>query len=309
MNYQDIFLLVPAVFLTVAILVFLFERWMQKRMVSRKITELLTPNQQPRRSSVFRTFGNSIFDELMDISAKLSLPEKAWNRQKLLLKFLRAGLYADSAFRFYFGIKGLLAIGLSIAMAIQLSILSPTSSLTTFLLYVALAAAIGYYLPNLYLHYRIEYRKRKNQDILADFVDLLIICIEAGMGLDAALSKIQNEFAQNNAIFSRELHITNLEIRAGSGRNVALKNLALRVDLEDLRNLVTMLVQVDQFGTSVANSLRIHSAVMRTTRMQRAEKIAGKIPVKMLIPMALCIFPGFLAVILGPAGIQIMNAF
>ena len=309
MNTQDIFLLMLAIFVAVAILVFLFERWMQKRIVSRKVAEYLTSSQRPLKSSVFKTYGNSIFDALMDFSLKLSLPDKAENQQRLLLKFLRAGIYVNSAFRIYFGVKGLLTIGSSVVMAIQLSIFSPTLSLTMFALYVVLAAAIGYYLPNLYLHYRVEYRKRKNQDVLADFVDLLIICIEAGMGLDAALSKIQNEFAQNNAIFSRELHITNLEIRAGSGRNVALKNLALRVDLEDLRNLVTMLVQVDQFGTSVANSLRIHSAVMRTTRMQRAEKIAGKIPVKMLIPMALCIFPGFLAVILGPAGIQIMNAF
>jgi tight adherence protein C len=123
------------------------------------------------------------------------------------------------------------------------------------------------------------------------------------------LNKIQNEFAHSNASFSKELRITNLEIRAGSGRNVALRNLALRVDLDDLRNLVTMLVQVDQFGTSVAASLRIHSDVMSVTRMQRAEKIAAKIQVKMLIPMVLCIFPGFLAAILGPAGIQLMSAF
>ena len=309
MNTQDIFLLMLAIFVAVAILVFLFERWMQKRIVSRKVAEYLTSSQRPLKSSVFKTYGNSIFDALMDFSLKLSLPDKAENQQRLLLKFLRAGIYVNSAFRIYFGVKGLLTIGSSVVMAIQLSIFSPTLSLTMFALYVVLAAAIGYYLPNLYLHYRVEYRKRKNQDVLADFVDLLIICIEAGMGLDAALSKIQNEFSQNNPIFSRELHIANLEIRAGSGRNVALKNLALRIDLEDLRNLVTMLVQVDQFGTSVANSLRIHSAVMRTTRMQRAEQIAGKIPVKMLVPMTLCIFPGFLVVILGSAVIQITNAF
>ena len=306
---ENIFLLVLTIFLVVAVLIFLFERWMSSRILGRKIADVLAVRQSSSKQSTIKTFGTSIVTALMNVSSALSLPDQSWNKQKLLLQFLRAGLYADTTFQFYFGIKGLLTIGLPAVLAIQLLIFSHTLGPTTSVLYVFMTAVIGYYLPDWYLQFRIKYRKGKNQDVLADFVDLLIICIEAGMGLDAALNKIQNEFAHSNAYFSRELRITNLEIRAGSGRNVALRNLALRVDLDDLRNLVTMLVQVDQFGTSVADSLRIHSDVMRVTRMQRAEKIAGKIPVKMLIPMVLCIFPGFLAVILGPAGIQLMRAF
>ena len=309
MTTENIFLLVLAIFLAVAVSIFLFERWMTSRIIGRKIADLLAVKQLSSKQSTIKAFGTSIFMVLMNVSSALSLPDQSWNKQKLLLQFLRAGLYADSTFKVYFGIKGLLTIGLPAVMAIQLLMFSSTLDSTTFVLYVFMAAVVGYYLPDWYLGYRIRYRQGKNQDVLADFVDLLIICIEAGMGLDSACNKIQNEFAHSNACFSRELRITNLEIRAGSGRNVALRNLALRVDLEDLRNLVTMLVQVDQFGTSVANSLRIHSDVMRVNRMQRAEKIAAKIPVKMLIPTVLCIFPGFLAVILGPAGIQLMNAF
>lgn len=309
MTTEDIFLLVLTIFLVVAVFIFLFERWMSNRIIGRKIADVLAARESPSRQLQTKSFVTSILVVLMNVSSALSLPDQSWNKQKLLLKFLRAGLYADTTFQFYFGIKGLLTIGLPVVMATQLLIFSPTLGLTMSAVYVFMAAAIGYYLPDWYLQYKIGYRKGKNQDVLADFVDLLIICIEAGMGLDAALNKIQSEFAHNNACFSRELRITNLEIRAGSGRNVALRNLALRVDLDDLRNLVTMLVQVDQFGTSVADSLRIHSDVMRVTRMQRAEKIAGKIPVKMLVPMILCIFPGFLAVILGPAGIQLMTAF
>ena len=308
MTTENIFLLVLTSFLVAAVSIFLFERWMGRRIIGRKIADVLETKQLSSKQSTIKRFGTSILAVLMSVSAALSLPDKSWNKQKLLLQFLRAGLYAET-FKLYFGAKGLLAIGLPVVMAIQLSILSPTLDLTMFALYVFMTAVIGYYLPDWYLKYRIGYRKVKNQDILADFVDLLVICIEAGMGLDSAFNKIQNEFSHSNACFSQELRITNLEIRAGSGRNVALRNLALRVDLDDLRNLVTMLVQVDQFGTSVAASLRIHSDVMRVTRMQRAEKIAAKIPVKMLIPMVLCIFPGFLAVILGPAGIQLMNAF
>ena len=309
MTTEDIFVLVLTIFLVVAVFIFLIERWVSRRIIGRKIADALAAKQLSSKQSAIKKFGTSILVLLMNVGTVLSLPDQSWNKQKLLLQFLRAGLYADSTFQFYFSIKGLLTIGLSAVMAILLLIFSPTLDLITLALYVFIAAVIGYYLPDWYLKYRIGYRRRKNQDILADFVDLLIICIEAGMGLDAALNKIQNELSYSNACFSKELRITNLEIRAGSGRNVALRNLALRVDLDDLRNLVTMLVQVDQFGTSVADSLRIHSNVMRVTRMQRAEKIAAKIPVKMLIPMVLCIFPGFLAVILGPAGIQVMNAF
>ena len=306
---EDIFVLVLTIFLVVAVFIFLFERWMSSRIIGRKIADILATKQSSFKQSTIKGFGTSILAALMNVGSVLSLPDQSWNKQKLLLQFLRAGLYADSTFQFYFSIKGLLTIGLPAVMAILLSIFSPTLSLTTLASYLLMAAVIGYYLPDWYLKYRIGHLKGKNQDVLADFVDLLIICIEAGMGLDAALNKIQNEFAYSNASFSKELRITNLEIRAGSGRNVALRNLALRVDLDDLRNLVTMLVQIDQFGTSVAASLRIHSDVMRVTRMQRAEKIAAKIPVKMLMPMVLCIFPGFLAVILGPAGIQLMSAF
>ena len=309
MTTEDIFVLVLTAFLAVAVFIFLFERWMSSRIIGRKIADVLAVKQLSSRQSTIKRFGTSIFSALMNVGSALSLPGQSWNKQKLLLKFLQAGLYADSTFQFYFSIKGLLTIGLPTAMVTLLLIFSATLDMTTLASYALMVAAIGYYLPDWYLKYRIGYRKGKNQDVLADFVDLLIICIEAGMGLDAALNKIQIEFTYSNACFSQELRITNLEIRAGSGRNVALKNLALRVDLDDLRNLVTMLVQVDQFGTSVADSLRIHSNVMRVTRMQRAEKIAAKIPVKMLIPMVLCIFPGFLAVILGPAGIQISNAF
>jgi tight adherence protein C len=309
MTTEDIYVLVLTIFWVVAVFIFLFEKWMGRRIIGRKIADVLATKQLSSKQSIIKRFGTSILAALMNVSAAISLPDQSWNKQKLLLQFLRAGLYADSTFQFYFSIKGLLTIGLSAVMVILLLIFTSTVDLTTIALYGLMAAVIGYYLPDWYLKYRIGYRKGKNQDVLADFVDLLVICVEAGMGLDAALNKIQIELAYTNACFSKELHITNLEIRAGSGRNVALRNFALRVDLDDLRNLVTMLVQVEQFGTSVANSLRIHSDVMRITRMQRAEKIAARIPVNMLIPMVLCIFPGFLAVILGPAGIQLMNVF
>ena len=235
------------------------------------------------------------------------MSNNVFDRQKLSLKLIRAGLYENSATIIYLGTKSALAIGLPVMGSILLMSLFPEQNLSVFTIYLACLAGAGYFLPDLYIKYRTGYRKQKNQDVIGDFVDLLVVCVEAGLGLDAAFNKIQTEFSVTNPIFAQELYITNLEIRAGSGRNIGLKNLALRVDLDDLRNLVGMLVQIDQFGTSVADSLRIHSKLVRVSRMQRAERIAAKLPIKMLIPMVLCIFPGFLVIILGPAIIQMMS--
>jgi tight adherence protein C len=127
--------------------------------------------------------------------------------------------------------------------------------------------------------------------------------------MDAAINRVSQEIARSSKILAEEFYLAALEIRAGAGRSTALKNLALRVDLEDLHSLVSMLVQADRFGTSLADSLRIQSEVMRTKRMQRAEEIAAKVPVKMLIPLIFFIFPSLLMVLIGPAVLQISAIF
>jgi tight adherence protein C len=127
--------------------------------------------------------------------------------------------------------------------------------------------------------------------------------------LDAALNRVSKEIVRTNPYLAEELYLTNLEIRAGSGRNAALKGLALRVNLDAVHNLVSMLVQADRFGTSVADSLRVQAGLMRIQRMQVAEEIASKIPVKMLVPMIFFIFPALIIVIIGSAIIQIRTLF
>jgi tight adherence protein C len=147
------------------------------------------------------------------------------------------------------------------------------------------------------------------RETLPDLIDLLVICIESGLGLDAALNRVSREISRASPVLAEEFYLAGLEIRAGSGRVPALKNLSLRVDLEDLYNLVAMLVQADKFGTSLGASLRIQSEVMRVKRMQRAEEIASKIPVKMLFPLIFFIFPSLMFVIIGPAAIQVSAMF
>ncbi len=307
MLIENLNVLVGAILFVVALTVFLIERQISGYRIRKKITESLMLNKLPIRSTRINKSNIWVTTTLFQTLSKFSTSNNIFDRQKLSLKLIRAGLYGDSANIIYLGTKSALTIGLPVMGLILLTLLFPEQNLSAFIIYLVCLAGAGYLLPDLYIKYRTGHRKHKNQDVIGDFVDLLVVCVEAGLGLDAAFNKIQTEFSVTNPIFAQELYITNLEIRAGSGRNIGLKNLALRVDLDDLRNLVGMLVQIDQFGTSVADSLRIHSKLVRVSRMQRAERIAAKLPIKMLIPMVLCIFPGFLVIILGPAIIQMMS--
>jgi tight adherence protein C len=135
-----------------------------------------------------------------------------------------------------------------------------------------------------------------------------VICVEAGMGLDGAINKVAQELGLGNPELSEELQLMNLELRAGKQRTDALKNLALRTNLDEISSLTTLLVQTDKFGTSMADALRIYSESYRTQRYQRAEEMAAKLPVKMVIPLIFCIFPSLFLVILGPAAINIYRA-
>ena len=161
-------------------------------------------------------------------------------------------------------------------------------------------ALVGFYLPNLWVKLRISSRKEKIQRGLPDALDLMVVCVEAGTGLDAALNRTAEEMKKTHSVLAEELSLVNMEIRAGKPRQDALKNLAWRTDLEDVSNLTTLLIQTEKFGTSIAQALRVHSDFMRTKRFQRAEEFAQKMPVKLLFPLALFILPMFLLITLGP---------
>jgi tight adherence protein C len=172
-----------------------------------------------------------------------------------------------------------------------------------------IAAAIGYYLPNAILAHVIERRQRTILESFPDALDLLTVCVEAGLGLDAALLRVATEMESTSPVLSEELHLVNLELRAGSSKEKALRNLSLRTGVEDVDTLVAMLIQAERFGTSVADSLRVHSDSLRTKRRLRAEEAAAKIPIKLLFPLIFCIFPSMMLVLLGPAFIRMLRVF
>jgi tight adherence protein C len=242
---------------------------------------------------------------IADKFAKLSLPAEGWENSPLRLSFLHAGYRGDAPVVVYFGAKTLLAILLPIIAYFYIMLAGTKVGTNTMLLILLSAGAVGYYLPNAVLSRLVFIRQREIFETFPDAADLLLVCVEAGLGLDAALVKVAEEMRLKSEALAEELHLVNLELRAGSSREKALRNLALRTGVEEVNTFATMLIQADRFGTSIGDSLRVFSDELRTKRQMRAEEIAAKIPLKLLFPMVFCIFPALLLVLLGPAFIQI----
>lgn len=176
-------------------------------------------------------------------------------------------------------------------------------------LFAALAGAVGYLLPGLYIDYKTGERRKAIRNGLPDVLDLLIVCLEAGSSLDQAVVKASEELAIAYPALAEELRVLTTETRAGKPRLEAFKNLAQRTKVEDVRTLVAMLVQTDRFGTSVAETLRTMADEMRTKRRQAAEERANKIGVKLVFPLVFCLFPALYVVMLGPAVIAYLQNF
>jgi len=239
--------------------------------------------------------------------AKLSLPSAGWETSPLRRRFLYAGYRGDAPALLYFGAKTLLAALLP-AVAYAYCVARGTNVGTTnsvLSLVLLTAAAVGYYLPNIVLARLVFVRQREIFESFPDAADLLMVCVEAGLGLDAALVRVSEEMRLKSEALAEELHLVNLELRAGSSREKALRNFALRAGVEEVNTFATMLIQADRFGTSIGDSLRVFSDELRTKRRMRAEEVAAKIPLKLMFPLALCIFPALLLVLLGPAFIQV----
>jgi tight adherence protein C len=237
--------------------------------------------------------------------AKLSLPEEGWENSALRIHFMNAGLRDSAAPVIYFAAKTILAAGLPFVTFFIMAAMGTGYTVKGTLFFLLLTAAIGYYLPNVLLRNLVSRRKREIFESFPDALDLLTVCVEAGLGMDAALSRVANEMALRSPALAEELQLVNLELRAGNGKEKALRNLALRSGVQDVDALVAMLIQAERFGTSIAESLRVQSDMLRTKRRQRAEEQAAKIALKLLFPLIFFIFPSLLLVLLGPAFIQI----
>jgi tight adherence protein C len=224
-------------------------------------------------------------------------PKTPSSRSQLMM--VRAGFRSSEAIRTINGLRVLLPLAfLAIAFFSRLYRWNPVFIL-------ALAALLGYMLPELWLVGRIRSRQHRLRLAVPDGLDLLVICVEAGLGLDQALLRVSQELQITHRELSEELQLVTAEMRLGKTRVDALRELARRTGLDDIKALVAMLVQTERFGTSIAQSLRVHSDDLRTKRRQRAEELAAKISVKMVPVLVFFIFPALMIVILGPAFIAI----
>lgn len=216
-----------------------------------------------------------------------------------------AGLRAPSAFRIFLGVKLLCTLLLPLIAWIccrQFGV-----GVDSQLLLAVFAAGAGYMGPSEVLNHMVKRRRKRIEKALPNALDLLVVCVESGLGLDQAITQVSRELQESYAELSQEFAVTNLEMRHGKRRAEALKNLGTRTDVDDVKKLVSTLIQADRFGTSIAQTLRTHSEFMRLTARQRAEEKAAKMGIKLVFPIFFCILPSLFVVTVGPVIVTIFT--
>lgn len=240
--------------------------------------------------------------------ARLSLPKEGWENSALRARFIHAGWRRTEAIPLYFAAKTMLVAGLPGILWVMLAGHLDAEQQSRLPVLLFIAAVVGFYLPNFVLRHKVRLRQREIFESFPDSLDLIMVCVEAGLGLDAAILRVVEEMRTARPAMAEEYELLTLELRAGLPREKAMRNLAARTGVEDVSMLVAMLIQSDRFGTSVADSLRVHSDMLRTKRHMLAEERAAKIGTKILFPLIFCIFPSLFVVLLGPAAIQVITA-
>jgi len=233
------------------------------------------------------------------------LPPSASEARKTQKLLMQAGYRSNEAPIIYRGIHVISMIGLPALSAVVNTYFA--NAFSTVVIGMMISFVMGFFLPPFFLKRTIKNRQRDLRWGLADALDLMVVSVEAGLGLNAAMMKVASELKDVHMAVAAEFELANLEIRVGRDRDEALRNLAERTGVDDLRSLVAMLIQTDKFGTSIAKGLRVFSDSLRTKRRQRAEQEAQKAAVKLLFPLACFLFPTLFIAILGPAALNLMD--
>jgi tight adherence protein C len=236
------------------------------------------------------------------------LPSKEAERGKMEKKLMYAGLRSPNALPLFYAIKTGLALALLLGV-LSASAWLPQWTAQKVVFYAMIAAFIGLVVPNYVLDHIVERRQKRLRDGFPDALDLLVVCVEAGLGLTAAIQRVSDELKFSHPELGAEFARVTAEMRAGIERETALKSLAARTGLEDIRGLVSLLIQTLKFGTSIGETLRVYAEEFRDKRMQRAEELAAKIGTKLIFPLVFCLFPSFFVVAIGPAVVRIAEVF
>lgn len=240
--------------------------------------------------------------------SRFTQPGTGHERSRVEGLLRHAGFRSRHALSAFYGTKALL-IALLPCIVLLGSPLYPSVSSATLLVYAAVAAVAAWLIPSIWLDRRVHARQKALRIALPDALDLLVVCVESGLGLAPALQRVADEIAVSHPLLASELALVSAETRAGVERAEALANLAQRTGLTDMRGLVALMVQTMRFGTSVAEALRVYADEFRDRRMQSAEELAAKIGTKIVFPLIFCLFPSFFLVAVGPAVIRLIEVF
>jgi len=246
----------------------------------------------------------SLLSNLLEPVGKLLSTSQ--NQHKIKQDLQRAGFYGSRPVTIFLGAKVAITIALPMVFLLYRSMLDLPLNMT--LLAMAALAVLGMRLPSFWLARRIKARGRRLKSDLPDCLDLMVVCVESGLGIDSALLKISEKMTDTCPDLAQELRLVHLEMQAGLPRQKALHNLADRTGVKEIQSLVAKLIQSEKFGTSIAKALRVHADTIREKRKQAAEEQAGKTAVKLLFPLIFFIFPALFVAILGPAIIQMIAA-
>lgn len=248
------------------------------------------------------------YQGLVDAAKSLAspmMPQTELEQNALKQKLANAGFRSDTAVAVYSGIR-LATLGAFLVISLALFIPGKGLTLKT-IQWVVIMTGIGFYLPSLVLWYLRSKRQEEIFLTLPDALDLLVVCVESGLGLDAAMRKVCDEMSEHAKTICEELSLANFQLQMGRPRREVLHDLGVRTGVDDVRSLAAILIQADRFGSSIAQALRVQSDSMRTRRKQIAEEKAAKTAVQLLFPLILFIFPGIFVVLVGPAAINIME--
>lgn len=302
-NYYGMLLLIFLFIVSVLLAVFFMFNHQNtaKERLGRFVPHQDSPHQfKPKLVDEQHGFVTKIVKPLHDLVA----PTENETKKKLRLKLIQGGFRSERAVHNYLALKLVLSIILPGGFLLARYFYSFSPQIVVV---AASLAIIGFFSPNVLLYYRTKKRKQEITKALPDALDLMVVCVEAGLGLDMTFKRVGIEIQPISAELSDEFKLTNLEASAGRPRDETYKNMADRTGVSEVSNLMTLLIQTNRFGTSLAKTLRVHAEAMRIKRRQLAEEKAAKSAVKLVIPLVFFIFPALFVVLLGPAAIRIMT--
>ena len=295
---------ISVVLFIISIYFFLFRR----NIISERLAKILSSSKatsSPKRPSLRGEESLGLMARTIRRLHELDSPKETPRKKKIRFKLMQAGYRSRQAYRNYLAAK----ITLGVLFPCIYVVVSRAGFFSSQVIAIScILLVVGYFIPNFLLSHFTEKRRERIFKGLPDALDLMVICVTAGLGLDMTFKRVSDELKSLWKDLSDEFYLTNMEIRAGVPREEGYKNMALRTGVSEVQSLMSMLIQTSRFGTSVSAALRVHSDGMRTKRRQLAEEKAAQISVKMVIPLVLFIFPALLIVLVGPAAIRVVQS-